>query len=69
MSQARAIEHRIARSLMQEQGSLESHCSPRAVERLIATLAVTGGLLVMGSLIPELVAAAIAGSLVWVLAR
>ena len=68
MTAARVIEYRITRNLQQQErpGALEM--PPEYAERLIAIAAVTGGLLVFGSMVPELVIAALAGSLVWALA-
>ena len=68
MTAARAIEYRITRNLLQRDSSVELEPAPRTAERLIAILATVGGLLAVGSFLPELVAAAIAGSLVWALA-
>jgi hypothetical protein len=67
MTVARAIDYRIAQNLLR--GRLSNPEKRRGyAERLIAILAVAGGLLLFGSLIPELVLAALAGSLVWALA-
>ncbi len=68
MTAARAIEYRITRNLLQRDRVAHPEPAPRTAERLIAIVAAAGGLLVLGSLLPELVAAAIAGSLVWALA-
>ena len=68
MTVARAIEYRITRKLLQPQQSVASYPSTQFAERLIAVLAGVGGLLLCGSLFPELVIAALAGSLVWCLA-
>ena len=67
MSTMKAIEYRIARNALRED-IMPAAPSSRHAERLIAVVAIAGGLLLFGSLAPELVAAALAASLVWGLA-
>ena len=63
-----AIEYRITRRLLQPQQSADAQATTQFAERLIAILGAVGGLLLCGSLFPELVIAALSGSLVWALA-
>lgn len=67
MTSARVIEYRITRDLMQRDVSAHTQRSHRCAEHLIAIVAAATGLLVFGSYLPELVAAGVAGSAVWVL--
>lgn len=66
MTSARAIEYRITRELARG-GELElpAGAGSHYVRQLIAVTAAATGLLVFGSYLPELVAAAVAGSAVW----
>jgi hypothetical protein len=66
MTSARAIEYRITRELARG-GELElpAGAGSHYVRQLIAVTAAATGLLVFGSYMPELVAAAVAGSAVW----
>ena len=67
MTTARAIEYQITRDLL-TRGAAQPDAAPnRAVERLIAVVATAAGLLLFGSYVPELVAAGVAASAVWVL--
>ena len=59
-----AIEHRITRDLLRRRELRLRGWSPRVVERLIITAAVTAVLLILGSLAQELLWAALAGSTV-----
>lgn len=68
MTAARAIEYRITRKLLQPRPMTLAEPNTGYAERLIAILGAAGGLLLCGSLFPELVVAALAGSLVWALA-
>ncbi|MEH6588108.1 MAG: hypothetical protein V7720_16230 [Halioglobus sp.] len=67
MTSARVIEYRITRDLMERDVSALAQRSHRFAEHLIAIVAAAVGLLVFGSYLPELVAAGVAGSAVWVL--
>ena len=67
MTSARAIEYRITRNLAERASGAVSAEQSRLVEQVIAISAVAAGLLLFGSYMPELVAAAVAGSLVWAL--
>lgn len=67
MTSARAIEYRITRDLMERDINFHAQRSHRCAEHLIAIVAAAAGLLLFGSYLPELVAAGVAGSAVWVL--
>lgn len=67
MTSARAIEYRITRNLAERAPAADPAEHSRLVEQVIAISAVAAGLLLFGSYMPELVAAAVAGSLVWAL--
>ncbi len=65
---ARAIEHRIARKLLQSrQGCGERQSISPWADRLIAIGAVTVGLLILGSYVEELLWAAVAAATVFTL--
>jgi hypothetical protein len=68
MTTAKLIEYRIARQLLQrrEQGG-EQSASSVWVDRLIAILAVTTGLFILGSLLEELLWALLAAATVFTL--
>lgn len=65
MTSARAIEYRITRNLAERAPGASQVRRYRLAEQLIAISAVAAGLLLFGSYLPELVAAAVAGSAVW----
>ena len=67
MTSARVIEYRITRDLMERDTHAHTQRSHRYAEQLITIVAAAAGLLLFGSYLPELVAAVVAGSAVWVL--
>ncbi len=67
MTTLRANEYRIARATLQRRPAIP-HAKPLYAQRFIAILGLAGGLLLFGSLLPELVIAGLAGSLIWGLA-
>lgn len=62
MTNARLIEHRITRDLLQRRDHAMHTANGRFVERLITATAVTAGMLVLGSYAPELLFALLAGA-------
>ena len=68
MTLARAVEYRITQDLLARRSERDDHRHSRLAERLISIGAVTAALLLGGSYLPELVAAAIAASGLWVTA-
>lgn len=63
MTSARIIEYRITRDLIERQIVLER--DPSVVKRLICAAALAGGMLLFGSMMPELLGALLgAGALV-----
>jgi hypothetical protein len=68
MTAAKHIEYRITRQLLRrrEEGGEPSHGNPWA-DRLIAILAVTAGLFMLGSYLEELLWAALAGATLFTL--
>jgi hypothetical protein len=62
MTTARLIEHRITRDLLQRREREPAAFSGRLVERLITAVAVTAGMLILGSYAPELLWALLAGA-------
>jgi len=67
MTSARAIEYQITRDLLSRDAPIARHAPTRIVERLIGVVATAACLLLFGSYMPELVAAGVAASAVWVL--
>lgn len=65
MTTARLIEHRITRELLQRPRPVPAFGTGRWVERLISVLALTAGLLMLGSYAPELLWALLAGAAVF----
>lgn len=68
MTAAKLIEYRIIRQLLQrrEDGNVQQGPNPW-VDRLIAILAVTAGLFIVGSCLEELLWAVLAGATLFVL--
>lgn len=63
MTNARIIEHRITRDLLQRRDRGPAAVNGRGgVERLITASAVTAGMLMLGSYAPELLWALLAGA-------
>ena len=65
MTSARAIEYRITRDLLQAAPACSDGPDLGIAERVISIAAVATGLLMFGSLLPELVVASLAGSVIW----
>ncbi len=69
MTSAKAIEYRITRDLaVRRDRASEARVQPIAGQ-LIVAVALSAGMLVFGSLVPELLAALIAGALLAALGR
>jgi len=64
MTTARFIEHRITRNLMQRRERQQPVTSGPVAERLITTVAVAAGMLVLGSYLQELLWVLLAGAAV-----
>jgi hypothetical protein len=64
MTTARFIEHRITRNLMQRRERQQPLTSGPVAERLITTVAVAAGMLVLGSYLQELLWVLLAGAAV-----
>jgi len=64
MTTARFIEHRITRNLMQRRERQQLVTSGPVAERLITTVAVAAGMLVLGSYLQELLWVLLAGAAV-----
>jgi hypothetical protein len=64
MTTARFIEHRITRNLMQRRERQQPVTSGPVAERLITTVAVGAGMLVLGSYLQELLWVLLAGAAV-----
>ena len=65
MTGAKLIEYRITRQLLQRRDQAAEHHNPdHWADRLIAILAVTAGLFMMGSIFEELLWAALAAATV-----
>ena len=64
MTTARFIEHRITRNLMQRRERQHPVTSGPVAERLITTVAVAAGMLVLGSYLQELLWVLLAGAAV-----
>ena len=67
MGHARAAEYRIVRDLIRRREGRSLQAPDRAAETVIRVLAGTAGLLLLGSLVPELLWAALAASVVFAL--
>jgi len=64
MTNARFIEYRITRDLLQRRESGPASARSLPVERLISVTAVTAGMLLLGSYAPELLWVLLAGAAV-----
>jgi hypothetical protein len=64
MTTARFIEHRITRNLMQRRERQQPLTSGPVAERLITTVAVAAGMLLLGSYLQELLWVLLAGAAV-----
>ena len=64
MTTARFIEHRITRNLMERRERQQPVTSGPVAERLITTVAVAAGMLVLGSYLQELLWVLLAGAAV-----
>jgi hypothetical protein len=64
MTTARFLEHRISRNLMQRRERQQPVTSGPVAERLITTVAVAAGMLLLGSYLQELLWVLLAGAAV-----
>jgi len=64
MTTARFLEHRITRNLMQRRERQQPVTSGPVAERLITTVAVAAGMLLLGSYLQELLWVLLAGAAV-----